>query len=64
MPSSDQVHSHARSSGSCVNADGSVTSRELAQPVLALRGDDVRNRKFLAEVTRRVSAALRKLGGC
>ncbi|MGU3659086.1 hypothetical protein [Methylobacterium fujisawaense] len=41
------------------DADGPMTSRELAQSVLALRGDDVRDRRYISEVTRRVSKALR-----
>lgn len=41
------------------DADGPLTSRELAQGVLSLRGDDVRDRKLMSEVTRRVSKALR-----
>lgn len=41
------------------DADGPMTSRELANSVLALRGDDVRDRRLLTEVTKRVSKALR-----
>ena len=41
------------------DADGPLTSRELAQGILALRGDDVRDRRLISEVTRRVSKALR-----
>ncbi|MGH1589968.1 hypothetical protein ACRBEV_18575 [Methylobacterium phyllosphaerae] len=41
------------------DADGPMTSRELAQGILALRGDDVRDRRLISEVTRRVSKALR-----
>lgn len=41
------------------DADGPMTSRELANNVLALRGDDVRDRRLLTEVTKRVSKALR-----
>ena len=41
------------------DADGPLTSRELAQSILALKGDDVRDRKLVSEVTRRVSKALR-----
>ncbi|MFC3694863.1 hypothetical protein [Chenggangzhangella methanolivorans] len=42
------------------DADRPMTSRELAQSVIALRGDDARDRKLLSEVTRRASKALRK----
>lgn len=41
------------------DADGPMTSRELANNVLALKGDDVRDRRLLTEVTKRVSKALR-----
>ena len=41
------------------DADGPMTSRESANNVLALRGDDVRDRRLLTEVTKRVSKALR-----
>lgn len=41
------------------DADGPMTSRELARSVLTLKGDDIRDRKLLTEVTRRVSKALR-----
>ncbi len=41
------------------DADGPMTSRELAQNIVALRGDDVRDRKLISEITRRVSKALR-----
>jgi hypothetical protein len=42
------------------DADGPMTSRELAQSIVSLRGDDVRDRKLVSEITRRVSKALRK----
>lgn len=41
------------------DADGPMTSRELAQAIIALRGDDVRDRRMISEITRRVSKALR-----
>lgn len=41
------------------DADGPMTSRELLNNVLALRGDDVRERRLLTEVTKRVSKAPR-----
>ena len=40
-------------------ADEPVTSRDLARSVLTLSGSDIRDRKLLTEVTRRVSKALR-----
>jgi len=41
-------------------AETPMTSRELAQNIISLRGDDARDRKLLSEITRRVSKALRK----
>lgn len=41
--------------------DGMLTSREVAQGVLALSGQDARDRKLLTDHTRRVSKALRVL---
>lgn len=42
-------------------ADGPVTSREIAQGMIALSGQDARDRKFMTEHTKRVSKALRQL---
>ena len=42
-------------------ADGPVTSREIAQGVIAVSGQDARDRKFLADHTKRVSKARRQL---
>jgi len=42
-------------------ADGPMTSREIAQGVIALSGQDARDRKFLTEHTKRVSKVLRVL---
>jgi hypothetical protein len=42
-------------------ADGPVTSREIAQGIIAVSGQDARDRKFLSEHTKRVSKALRQL---
>jgi hypothetical protein len=39
----------------------SLTSRQIAQSVVALRGDDARDRKYVTELTKRVSKALRAL---
>lgn len=43
------------------DANGPMTSRQIAEAVVSVRGQDARDRKFLAEVTRRVSKALRAL---
>jgi len=42
-------------------ADGPMTSREIAQGIVAVSGQDARDRKFITEHTRRVSKALRGL---
>ena len=42
-------------------ADGPMTSREIAQGVIAVGGQDARDRKFVSEHTKRVSKALRAL---
>lgn len=41
--------------------DAPVTSRESAQSIIVVSGQDARDRKFLAEHTKRVSKALRQL---
>lgn len=41
------------------NASGPHTGREIARSVVALRGDDARDREYLSELTKRVSKALR-----
>ncbi len=38
-----------------------MTSREIAQSVAALRGDDARDRRYISDLTERVSKALRAL---
>jgi hypothetical protein len=47
--------------GELRGADGPMTSREIAQGVVAVSGQDARDRKFITEHTRRVSKALRIL---
>jgi hypothetical protein len=42
-------------------ASGPLTSREIAQSVVAMSGHDARDRKYISELTRRVSKALRAL---
>jgi hypothetical protein len=42
------------------DADGPMTSREVAQSIVALQGHDARDRKYVTDLTRRVSKALRK----
>jgi hypothetical protein len=42
-------------------AAGPLTSREVAQTVVALSGQDARDRRYVSDLTRRVSKALRAL---
>jgi hypothetical protein len=43
------------------DADGAMTSQEVAQSIVALRGDDARDLRFVSDLTKRASKALRKL---
>jgi hypothetical protein len=36
-------------------------SRDIAQSIIALKGDDARDRRYLSDLTKRVSKALRAL---
>lgn len=47
--------------GELRGADGPMTSREIAQAIVALSGQDARDRKFMGDHTKRVSKALRAL---
>jgi outer membrane translocation and assembly module TamA len=38
-----------------------LTSRQIAQAIVSLRGDDARDRKYIADLTKRVSKAARAL---
>jgi len=42
------------------HADGPLTSREIARNIVELRGDDPNDRKYLSDMTRRISKCLRK----
>ncbi|MCC6947343.1 MAG: hypothetical protein IT539_06180 [Bradyrhizobiaceae bacterium] len=41
-------------------ASGPLTSREIAQAIVALGGHDARDRKYVSDLTRRVGKALRQ----
>jgi hypothetical protein len=41
-------------------ASGPLTSREIAQAIVALGGQDARDRKYVSDLTKRVSKALRQ----
>lgn len=43
------------------HAEEPLGSRDIARGVITLRGEDARDRKYLTELTRRVSKALRNL---
>jgi hypothetical protein len=40
-----------------------MRSREIAQALIAIRGDDPRDQRYIADLTRRVGKALRPLRG-
>lgn len=40
--------------------DGPLSSREIAQSIIVLRGEDARDRKYLSDLVKRVSKALRQ----
>lgn len=42
------------------HADGPITSRDIARAIVETRGEDAADRKYLSELTRRVSKALMK----
>jgi hypothetical protein len=41
------------------HAEGPLRSRQIAAEIVALRGDDARDQKYLADLTKRVSKVLR-----
>jgi hypothetical protein len=45
--------------GELRHAEGPLSSREIAQTIVSMRGEDARDRKYIADLTRRVSKALR-----
>lgn len=45
--------------GELRHAVGPVSSREIAQDIVAMRGEDARDRKYISDLTKRVSKALR-----
>lgn len=42
-------------------AEGPLSSRDIARSIVALRGEDARDRKYLSDLTKRVSKALRTM---
>ena len=47
--------------GELRTATGPLSSRDIAREIVALRGEDARDRKYLADLTKRVSKALRQM---
>lgn len=47
--------------GELRTATGPLTSRDIAREIVALRGEDARDRKYLSDLTKRVSKALRAM---
>jgi hypothetical protein len=47
--------------GELREADGPLSSRDIARSIVALRGEDARDRKYLSDLTKRVSKALRAM---
>lgn len=47
--------------GELRHATGPITSREIAQDIVAMRGEDARDRKYISDLTKRVSKALRSM---
>lgn len=43
------------------HAEAPLSSRDIARSIVAMRGEDARDRKYLAELTKRVSKALRAM---
>lgn len=47
--------------GELRTATGPLSSRDIAREIVAMRGEDARDRKYLSELTKRVSKALRQM---
>ncbi len=47
--------------GELRDAEGPLSSRDIARSIVAMRGEDARDRKYLADLTKRVSKALRQM---
>lgn len=45
--------------GELRHAEGPLSSRDIARSIVTMRGEDARDRKYLSELTKRVSKALR-----
>lgn len=47
--------------GELRHATGPVSSRDIAREIVAMRGEDARDRKYISDLTKRVSKALRQM---
>lgn len=47
--------------GELRHAEGPLSSREIAQTIVAMRGEDARDRRYISDLTKRVSKALRQM---
>jgi hypothetical protein len=47
--------------GELRHAEGPLSSRDIAREIVTMRGEDARDRKYLSELTKRVSKALRQM---
>jgi hypothetical protein len=47
--------------GELRHAEGPLSSRDIAQTIVAMRGEDARDRKYISDLTKRVSKALRQM---
>ena len=47
--------------GELRHAEGPLSSRDIASVIVSIRGEDARDRKYIADLTRRVSKALRQM---
>ena len=47
--------------GELRHAEGPLSSRDIAREIVTMRGEDARDRKYIADLTKRVSKALRQL---
>jgi hypothetical protein len=46
--------------GELRHAEGPLSSRDIAHTIVAMRGEDARDRKYISDLTKRVSKALRQ----
>lgn len=47
--------------GELRHAEGPLSSRDIAREIVTMRGEDARDRKYIADLTKRVSKALRSM---